>query len=189
MEVFTQHKTYDYFIDGACRYNAQYGAIGAAIAVMKGRRGKTNSVWQKRLSLRHTPTDSQAKLTALILAFEMAIKEISEQGNLGGCIVNIFTDSRYAIGCMEEYLAIWNRDGWRTSLGGPVVNQDLVQTVEALQYQLGTMAKDFYFWIPREANREACWHRNEELNKMSDGIMRLSNTLVAGIMDVRLGYQ
>ncbi len=43
----------------------------------------------------------------------------------------IRTDSRYLIDGLQTWLAGWKRRGWRTASGGPVLNQDLWQQLEA----------------------------------------------------------
>jgi ribonuclease HI len=43
--------------------------------------------------------------------------------------VQIFTDSQYSIRCVTEWYRGWMKNGWKTSQGEPVTNQDLVKAV------------------------------------------------------------
>ena len=43
--------------------------------------------------------------------------------------VLIFTDSQYAINCVTVWHHAWARNNWITSLGRPVENRDLVESI------------------------------------------------------------
>ncbi len=42
------------------------------------------------------------------------------------------TDSKYAIHCVLDWYKNWIKNGWRTSKGELVLNQDLIQAVRKL---------------------------------------------------------
>jgi ribonuclease HI len=46
--------------------------------------------------------------------------------------VDLFTDSQYVKGGIDQWLAGWKRNGWRTSGKEPVKNQDLWQLLDAM---------------------------------------------------------
>lgn len=41
--------------------------------------------------------------------------------------VSIYSDSKYAVGCLTEWGPIWAKSGWLTASGKPVSNVDLVK--------------------------------------------------------------
>lgn len=49
-----------------------------------------------------------------------------------GSIVNLYSDSKYAIDGIESWLKNWKRNGWKTSTGKDVKNKDLWEMVESL---------------------------------------------------------
>ena len=46
--------------------------------------------------------------------------------------LRVFTDSRLIIESVNIYLGLWKRKGWRTSRGEPVLNQDLLNSIDRL---------------------------------------------------------
>ncbi|EPE27909.1 Ribonuclease H-like protein [Glarea lozoyensis ATCC 20868] len=75
--------------------------------------------------------------------------------------VNIFSDSRYVINCMETWLRNWRRNGWRTASGKVVRNRNLIRHADDLQAELRSIGDLTYNWIPREDNDEADWYCND----------------------------
>jgi ribonuclease HI len=41
--------------------------------------------------------------------------------------VLIYTDSKYTIGCLTEWVPNWKRNGWRNAKGQPVLNVDIIK--------------------------------------------------------------
>lgn len=50
--------------------------------------------------------------------------------------VEIFSDSKYAVGCMTEWIYKWSRNGWRNAAGNQVANQDLIRKASDLDDRL-----------------------------------------------------
>lgn len=46
----------------------------------------------------------------------------------------VYTDSAYAMKCITEWSDTWNRNGWITSKGNPVENQDLIKQIYDLYW-------------------------------------------------------
>ena len=40
--------------------------------------------------------------------------------------IDLYTDSKYSIGCLTDWWKSWIRNGWKTSKGEPVVNRELI---------------------------------------------------------------
>lgn len=96
------------YTDGACSGNPGPGGWGV-ILIYEGH--------EKTLSgnAKHT-TNNQMEMTAAIEALE-ALKQ--------PCTVTLYTDSTYLKNGITKWIHGWRKNGWKTSKGDPVKNQDL----------------------------------------------------------------
>ncbi len=104
------------YTDGACRGNPGRGGWGAILVYGSA---------EKELSggERET-TNNRMELSAVIAALS-ALKE--------PCEVTITTDSQYVVNAIEKrWLEGWQKNGWRKSDKGKVLNVDLWQKLSAL---------------------------------------------------------
>ncbi|MBL8298134.1 MAG: ribonuclease HI [Rhodanobacteraceae bacterium] len=98
------------FTDGACLGNPGPGGwaallrYGAAEKVISGAEAET--------------TNNRMELMGAIAALEALTRS---------CAVRITTDSQYVKQGMQQWLARWQANGWRTADNKPVKNQDLWQ--------------------------------------------------------------
>lgn len=70
-------------------------------------------------------------------------------------MVVVATDSEYVVLGITERLAKWKRNGWKTSKGTPVANQDLWKKMERVLVR-SRGVYDIGFWlIPRDWNTRA----------------------------------
>ncbi|KAH0542606.1 hypothetical protein FGG08_003014 [Glutinoglossum americanum] len=104
------------YTDGSSLGNGKYGA-SAGVGVYFGEDDARN-VSEPLAGPRQT--NQRAELTAILRAIEIAPLHRE---------VRIFTDSNYAIACVTKWYINWRRNNWRTSLGKPVENQDLVEAI------------------------------------------------------------
>lgn len=101
------------YTDGACRGNPGPGGWGAVLQAPPH---------QKTLHGGETlTTNNRMELTAAI----MALHQLKE-----GCEVTLFTDSKYVLQGVTEWLAQWKSRGWKTANRQPVKNQDLWQQLD-----------------------------------------------------------
>ncbi|TVY13489.1 Ribonuclease H [Lachnellula arida] len=124
------------YVDGGCRGNGKPGSIGAASAVFKYRAGRKRA-WTTDLPESPLPTNQRAEITAIILALEQALLKYGRiQSNPRQGIprldVKIYSDSKYAIGCMTEWISKWRDNGWKNAAGKPVANRDLIMMASGL---------------------------------------------------------
>lgn len=70
-----------------------------------------------------TATNNVAELTAL--------RELLESTDPSAPI-EVRMDSQYAMNAVTKWLPGWKRNGWKTSVGKPVANRDLVARIDAL---------------------------------------------------------
>jgi ribonuclease HI len=152
------------YVDGACRGNGQLGAIGAAAAIFKKKRGGYDA-WTKSLPTYPPPTNQRAEITAIILALEQALEKFEELDTNPYLDVKIYSDSRYAIGCMTKWIYKWTRNGWINAAGNEVANRDLIEEASDLDDRLKEKGDVEYIWIPREENQLADGLCNEHMDK------------------------
>jgi len=142
-------------VDGACRHNGRSIAIGGVGAVIVNRWGKTKGFSNHMDNYYNTPTNQRAELTAIIFALEIALSKRQTLRTAPKVSIRIFSDSKYAVDSMTEWIHGWRKNGWMNSGGLPVSNQDLLQEISKL---MDTVAKEAggglvrFFWIPREEN-------------------------------------
>ena len=142
------------YVDGGCRGNGQPGAIGAAAAVFEKRNGG-HYAWTKSLPQYPPPTNQRAEITAIILALEQALEKYENLDTNPYLDVKIYSDSKYAIGCMTNWIYKWTRNGWINAAGNEVANRDLIQEASDLDDRLKEEGDVEYIWISREENQLA----------------------------------
>ncbi len=101
------------YTDGACRGNPGPGGWGAILQFGDKEKtlhgGETNT------------TNNRMELTAVIKGLSCLKRP---------CKVVVFTDSKYVIQGMTEWLPNWKRRGWKTAAKKPVLNMELWQALE-----------------------------------------------------------
>ena len=103
------------YTDGACRGNPGPGGWGALILKDK-EEIKLNGG-------QNDTTNNQMELTAVIKALDF-FSESTE--------IEIFTDSKYVMDGITEYIKKWKVNGWKTASKKPVKNSDLWKQLDDL---------------------------------------------------------
>jgi ribonuclease HI len=103
----------DIYTDGACRGNPGPGGWGALIKAEAGERELSGAEGQT--------TNNRMELTAAI----MALRAVP-----AGSSVDIYTDSKYVMDGLNEWMPAWKKRGWKTADKKPVKNQDLWQALD-----------------------------------------------------------
>jgi ribonuclease HI len=102
------------FTDGACRGNPGPGGWAALLVAGTERKEVMGS--------EAATTNNRMELSAAI-------------GGLGAlkrrCAVTLYTDSKYVLQGITEWLPNWKARGWKTAAKAPVKNQDLWQLLDA----------------------------------------------------------
>ncbi|KAI0455566.1 ribonuclease H-like domain-containing protein [Xylaria acuta] len=155
----------EFYVDGGCRRNGYSEAMGAAACCLM-QRGH-GSYFHKSVHLPQdpTPTNQRAEITAIILALRWALEKYEELHSNPSLDVRIYSDSRYAIGCMNTWIDKWVRNGWVNSSGNEVANRDLIEQASDLEEEVMELGSVSYRWIPRSDNQLADRHCNEELDE------------------------
>lgn len=107
------------YTDGACRGNPGKGGWGALLRY----NGKEKTLHGGEP---HT-TNNRMELMAVIQGLQALKKP--------GCEVHVFSDSKYVLTGITEWLPNWKKRGWKTAAKKPVLNVDLWQMLDALAAQ------------------------------------------------------
>ncbi|KAL2835982.1 ribonuclease H-like protein [Aspergillus pseudoustus] len=157
--------TLEIFADGGCRGNGQPGSIGAAAIIYRQRKHRYRGARTFTLPRRPTPTNQRAELMAIILALESACDKCRDLNTYPRVDVTIYTDSRYAVDCMNQWIHKWRNNGWIGSSGNPVKNRDLIEGAADAAEDLRERGDVKYEWIPRERNFRADALVNENMDR------------------------
>ena len=103
------------YTDGACRGNPGPGGWGALITYD----GSTKEVFGGKLDV----TNNQMELSAAIEGLA-ALKE--------PCNVDLFTDSKYVMDGITQWIHNWKKNNWRTAAKKDVKNKELWQKLDEL---------------------------------------------------------
>ena len=109
-------KTVIIYTDGACRGNPGPGGWGVLIEYGES----SKQFYGGDIST----TNNKMELTAAI----MALKEIKEP-----CEIILYTDSKYVLQGIEEWIHNWKKRGWRGANKKPVKNIDLWKELDELR--------------------------------------------------------
>lgn len=104
------------FTDGSCYPNPGPGGWGVRL------------IWNGKGKELFGGAPDQTNNTMELEAIRQAL---IARRNLNADMV-IFSDSKYSIGCLSKWHWSWARNGWRTSKGEPVKNQDIIQSTTPL---------------------------------------------------------
>lgn len=107
------------YTDGGCEPNPGTGGWAAIII----RNGRSTEL----LGGEQQTTNNRMEMTAVIEALRYLQDAIGP-----GQEVTVFTDSRYVRNGITSWIAGWKRNGWRTSTGAPVKNEDLWRQMDHL---------------------------------------------------------
>ncbi|KAI1176273.1 ribonuclease H-like domain-containing protein [Nemania sp. FL0916] len=157
----------EFEVDGGCRGNGKPWAVGAAACVLLTRSG--SMYWHRTEELsRHPypPTSQRAEITAIIMALEWALEAYDELDSYPRLVLRIHSDSRYATGCMNDWIYKWVHNGWQNAAGYEVANRDLIERASDLDDRVKELGEVKYIWVPREQNQtadELCDDKLDEL--------------------------
>ncbi|KAI0971594.1 ribonuclease H-like domain-containing protein [Xylaria arbuscula] len=157
----------EFYVDGGCRGNGTQWAIGAAACVLRTRSRLSFHRSQELETYYNEPaTNQRAEITAIIMALEWALERYDELDSYPRLVVRIHSDSRYAIGCMADWIYKWTRNGWINAAGYEVANRDLIEKASELDGRLQELGAVDYIWVPRSENQEADELCNDKLDEL-----------------------
>lgn len=107
----------DIYTDGACSGNPGRGGFSAVVV----KDGKAINVVTGSDT---DTTNNRMELNGFIAGLELAAAEKKK--------TSIHVDSRYVTDGITNWVNGWRKNGWKTSSGSPVKNQDLWEKADAL---------------------------------------------------------
>ncbi len=96
------------FTDGACSGNPGPGGWGALL--------RCNGIEKELSGAQPDTTNNRMELMAAIMALETLKRP---------CSIDVYTDSKYVLDGITQWLANWKARGWKTASKAPVKNEDL----------------------------------------------------------------
>jgi ribonuclease HI len=138
-------QTIQIYTDGACKSNPGPGGWGAIILVPDHPPHKING-GEKRT------TNNQMELLAVINALN-SINNKNDQ-------IILYTDSKYVMEGITNWLDKWKQNNWKTSLNTPVKNKSLWKQLEASMESLNIQWK----WVKG--------HAGNQWNEVADQLAR-----------------
>ncbi|MBR8834228.1 MAG: ribonuclease HI [Stigonema ocellatum SAG 48.90 = DSM 106950] len=107
------------YTDGACTGNPGPGGWGVVVYFSDG------SIHEMGGASSHT-TNNKMEMQAAIAALEFLKASAQKES------ITLYTDSEYLINCVTKWVKSWKKKGWKKSDGNPVLNQDLLETLDEL---------------------------------------------------------
>lgn len=134
------------YTDGGCRGNPGIGGWGVWL--------RYGDYDKKLQGAQQDTTNNRMELTAAIKALE-AIKS-------SDITIDLFTDSKYVMTGINEWIKNWKIKGWKTANKKPVKNIDLWQHLDALNNQHNVA----WHWVKG--------HSGDKGNDMADALANLA---------------
>ena len=96
----------------------------------------------------HPQTSNRAELRAVLASLTLRF-----WAGEGFSRIVLACDSEYVVKGISEWIVKWRRNGWKTTTGSPVANQDLWKKLEEKLREMEKKGMLVQFWkIPREWN-------------------------------------
>lgn len=160
-EVFKIEHVY---IDGACKGNGMALRRKAGYGVFYGNGDKRNAAVPMSNADNMPRTNQRAELRALLHAIINIVNELNHNVPTRG--YHIHTDSKYVIRASGVWAKKWKSNGWRTTNGSVVANQDLIKRI--LQYLKHINKKLANYGFPPVRIEYVPGHSGDYGNEMAD---------------------
>ncbi len=138
------------YTDGACRGNPGPGGWGALI--------KFDTVQKEIFGGQNSTTNNQMELSAAIEGLS-TLKE--------PCNVELFTDSKYVMDGITQWIQNWKKNNWKTAAKKEVKNKDLWQKLD----QLMTYHHVKWHWVKGHSGDPGNEKADRLANKGIDSIL------------------
>ena len=103
------------YTDGSCKNNGKKNAI-AGIGVY------IENICEISEKIVGKQTNQRAELFAILKALQIInINNYDE--------INIYTDSKYSINCITNWVNTWKKNGWLDKKKQPIKNKDIIQSI------------------------------------------------------------
>ncbi|MGR8929561.1 MAG: ribonuclease HI [Gammaproteobacteria bacterium] len=149
------------YTDGACKGNPGPGGWGLSLHY----KGREKELYGGEADT----TNNRMELTAAIVALETLNRP---------CRVKLYTDSKYLLQGITEWMSNWKKRGWKTAGNKPVKNEDLWRRLDkAIQVH-----EIEWIWVKGHAGHDG----NERADRLANkGIIELGKQTITS--DLRRG--
>ncbi len=157
------------YTDGSYRHHL--GGYAFLVLYLNLAKAEYEGIYQENGKVMEPATNQRAELTAILQAVKYIVKNfsntnITDVSNVeNSALWEIRTDSMYSIKCLTEWAANWVRNGWKTSGGQDVENQDLIKEILTVYNQLVANRITLMFRHVRAHQGEVY---NEYVDKLAD---------------------
>lgn len=141
------------YTDGACRGNPGPGGWGVSLRY----NGHNKSLNGSEIAT----TNNRMELMAAIRGLESLTRD---------CRVDLYTDSKYVLQGITEWMPNWKQRGWKTAAKKPVKNVDLWQRLDAIVQQHDIN----WHWVKGHSGDEGNEMADTLANQAIDGLLRSS---------------
>ena len=145
-------KKIEVYTDGACSGNPGPGGWGVLLRYGKHEKELCGGEAET--------TNNRMEMMAVIQALDALNSK---------CHVDLYTDSKYVMQGVNEWMAGWKRNGWRTAAKKPVKNVELWQALDELVKQHNVK----WFWVKG--------HSGHPGNEMADELANLGVVLIIAV--------
>lgn len=140
------------YTDGACSGNPGPGAY--AYLIDYGHR-----IHASALRSNNNTTNNQMELQAVISALQEIKSYLHDKAQ-----ITVYSDSKYVIDGINQYLGVWLQNGWRTSTRKDVANMDLWKHLVSVKAPFTSVT---FVWVKGHAN---CPYNNI-CDRMAQGLL------------------
>jgi ribonuclease HI len=149
------------YTDGACRGNPGPGGWGALLIAGDQRKELSGS--------EPATTNNRMELMAAIGGLS-ALKR--------RCRVQLYTDSKYVLQGITEWLPQWKARGWRTAARQPVKNQDLWERLDAAAGEHDIQ----WHWVKGHSGHDGNEYVDRLANRAIDRLLSQDRSLKRGAL-------
>jgi ribonuclease HI len=139
------NKNIQIYTDGAARGNP--GKAGWAAVILLGQNSGQSEVLVEIGGKSDHATNNQMELTAPI----EALKFILSKDSLGLYEIEIFSDSKYVILGITEWIANWKKNNWRNAAKKPVLNKELWEKLDLIVSEVSKKIKIKWTYVEGHA--------------------------------------
>ena len=144
------------FTDGACKGNPGLGGWGVLI--------KNSKIFHELKGVQQQTTNNRMELIAVI----EALKSIQENAD-----IEITTDSMYVNNGINQWIANWKNNGWKTAAKKPVKNKDLWQELDELVQNYSIK----WIWVKGHSGHPGNERADQLANEAIEEFQNKNNTL------------
>lgn len=126
------------YCDGACSGNPGPGGWGAVVRTVDGKISELGGDAE-------ATTNNRMEITAVMESLRFLSQQLTGESPAE---VKIFTDSRYVINGITQWVYGWQKKNWMTATGTPVVNRELWEALLVVWKRIKAQTKVTLDYVP-----------------------------------------